>query len=313
MTDVNLGQTAATTLRNRSSEVMDSVTNNNAFLAYLKKTGKIKTREGGRTYLEPINYAENSTAKFYDGGLESFSISTESNIDASEWARKFQAGFIYFTESERQSNRGESAAVRLIDNKITVLKATLANDFSTAIYNDGSVSNQIVGLQAQVADTPTNTVGGINSNTYAWWKNKTKTGTTASASNIKSLMTNLWLSTIRGTDRPDLIIAGTDMFTYYHDSLSDLQRFTTADKADWTNFEGLAFQTAKVLFDPTCNTKRMYFLDCSDFELACDPGKKWSTGSHREVTNALYEVVPVSWSGALIMKRRESHAVLNGT
>lgn len=314
MADPNLGQTAASTLRNRPNEVFDSVTNNNALLAYLKKEGRIRTREGGRTYLVPINYAENQTTKFYDGGLESFSISTESNLDASEWDRKFQAGFIYFTESERQSNRGEAQAVNLIDNKIEVLKNTLANDFSTAIYNDGTVSNQIIGLQALVADTPTNEVGGISGTTYTWWKNVTKTGTTASASNIKdTLMVPTWLSTIRGTDRPDIIVAGTDMFTYYHDALSDLQRFTTWDKADVTNFEGLKFQSAMVLFDPTCNTKRMYGLDLSDIELCSDPGKRWTVGSHREVTNATYEVVPVSWSGALMIKRRESHFVINGT
>lgn len=74
MADVNLGQTAATTLRNRSSEIADSVTNNNALLAWLKSKGKIKTKTGGRTFVEPIFYAENGTAKFYDGGMESFNF-----------------------------------------------------------------------------------------------------------------------------------------------------------------------------------------------------------------------------------------------
>lgn len=313
MPDPNLGQTTSATLRNRNNEVFDAVTDNSAFLAYLKKAGQIKTKEGGRTFTHPINYAENGTAKFFDGGLESFSISTEATLDSSEWSRKHQAGFIYFTEDERQSNRGDAKAVDLIENKIKVLKATLANQFSTALYSNGSVSNQIVGLQAIIADTPTNTVGGIDSNTYTWWKNKTTTGTTASASNIKTLLTSIWLSTIRGTDRPDIIVAGNDMFTYYHDSLSDLQRFTTSDKADVTNFEGLKFQSAMVLFDPTCNTKRMYGIDLSDIELCTDPGKRWVTGSHRDVTNAMYEVVPVAWSGALTCGRRESHFVINGT
>lgn len=313
MANSSMGQVVSASLRNRDSEVFDSVTNNNALLAYLKKGGRIKTKEGGRTYSVPINYAENQTAKFYDGGLESFSISTESNLTSSEWSRKFQAGFVYFTEAERQANKGEAQAVNLIENKIDVLKSTLANDMSTALYNNGSVSNEVVGLQALVADTPTNTVGGIDSNTYAYWKNKTATGTTATAANIKELLTSIWLETIRGTDRPDIIIAGTDMFTYYHDSLSDLQRFTTWDKADVTNFEGLKFQSAMVLFDPTCNTKRMYGLDLSDMEFICDPGRRWAELGARDVTNALYEVVPVVWSGALAVKRRQSHFVLNGT
>lgn len=313
MADPNLGQVVSASLRKRHTEVFDSITNNNALLAYFKKAGRIKTREGGRTYTVPINYNENQTAKFYDGGLESFSIALESNLDSSEWARKFQAGFVYFTEAERQANRGEARAVDLADNKIEVLKSTLANDMSTAIYNNGSVSNEVVGLQALVADTPTNQVGGIDSNTYTWWKNKTTTGTTASSSNIKSLLTAAWLNTIRGSDKPDLMVAGNDMFTYYFDSLSDQQRFMKWDGADVIDFEGLRFQSATVLFDPNCNTKRIYGLDVSDMEFCCDPGRKWAELGARDVTNALYEVVPVLWSGALIMKRRESHFVINGT
>lgn len=312
MADPNLGQLASTTLRNRDSEVFDSVTNHNALLSWLKQGGRIKTREGGRTYVQPINYNENQTAKFFDGGLESFSISTESNIDASEWPRKFQAGFVYFTEGERQANRGENAAVRLIDNKIDVLKSTLANDFSTAMYGDGTTSNEPVGLQAQIADNPTTgTLGGINAATYSWWRNQTDTTAGVSASNIKDRLTALWLSTIRGTDRPDLLVAGTNMFSFYHDSLSDLQRFTKWDKADVIKFEGLQFQSATMLFDPTCDTDRCYGIDTSDIELAVDPGRRWVQMGARDVTNALYEVVPVCWSGALIMKRRQSHFVLS--
>lgn len=74
MADVNLGQTAAASLRNRESEIADSVTNNNAYLAWQKSKGRIKTREGGRTFTVPIFYAENGTTKFYDGAMESFNF-----------------------------------------------------------------------------------------------------------------------------------------------------------------------------------------------------------------------------------------------
>jgi len=314
MADPNLGQLASTTLRNRSTDVSDDVTNNNALLAYLKKEGKIETRTGGRTYVEPTIYAENDTAKFYDGGMESFVIPVSSQVDASEWSRAFQAGFIYFTEAEKQANRGKAQAINLVNQKIRALKATLANDFSTSLYADGTGSNEIQGLQAIVADDPTTgTVGGIDAATYTWWRNLYNTSTTASSSNIVSTMTATWLNTIRGTDKPDLIVAGNDMFTYYNDSLQADQRYTTWDKADVLNFEGLRFQSAMVLFDPTCATKRMYGLNTNDLTLVCDPGRKWATGSHREIQNATYEVVPCLWSGTLLTCRRSSHFVIEGT
>jgi len=314
MADPNLGQLAATTLRSRSSDVADDVTNNNALLAYLKKEGKIETRTGGRTYVEPTIFDENDTAKFYDGGMESFVIPVSNQVDASEWSRAFQAGFIYFTESEKQANRGKAQAVNLVNQKIRALKATLANDFSTSLYADGTGANEIVGLQAIVADDPTTgTVGGIDASTYAFWRNLYNTSTTASSSNIVSTMTGIWLDTIRGADKPNLIVAGNNMFTYYNDSLQADQRYTTWDKADVLNFEGLRFQSAMVLFDPTCSTKRMYGLNTSDLTLVCDPGRKWSSGSNREIQNATYEVTPVLWSGALLTCRRASHFVIEGT
>lgn len=314
MADPNLGQLAATTLRNRSDEVSDHVTNHNALLAYLKKSGKIETRTGGRTFIEPVIYSEVGNAKFYDGAMESFVIPAESVVDASEWSRAFQAGFIYFTEAERQANRGKAAAVNLVNAKMRALKATLANDFSTSMYGDGTGTNEPEGLQSIVADDPTTgTVGGINAATYSWWRNKYKSGTTASASNIISLMDEQWLSTLRGVDKPNLIVAGNNMFTYYKDSLSADQRFTSWDKADTLNFEGLRYQSAMVLYDPTCNTARMYGLNTDDFTLVCDPGRKWAPGSYREIANATYEVVPVLWSGAILTCRRASHFVINGT
>jgi len=314
MTDINLGQTAATTLRNRSSEIANSVLENNALLAYMKSKGKIRTKTGGRTFVEPIFYAENNTSKFYDGAMESFEIVPESVIDASEWDRKFQAGFVYFTESERQGNKGQAQAIDLIEAKIENLKDTLSNDFSTAMFADGTTAKQIQGLQALVADDPTSgTVGGIDASTYSWWRNQYKTDTTASASNIEALMDGVWLDTIRGTDKPDLIVSGVDMFTYYKNALGANQRFTSWDTADTLNFEGLRYQSAMVLFDPTCSDKRMYGLNCKDLYLLVDPGRKWTPGDARQIQNATYEVVPVLWSGAFVTRRRQSHFVIEGT
>lgn len=313
MSDPNIGQVAASTLRNRDSEVFDAITNNNGLLAYMKKKGQFKTKTGGRTFVVPITFAENNNAKWHGGGLDSWVITAQSTLDASEWNRKHQAGFIYVTEAERMANRGEAQVVEIVKHKIDVLKSTLANDFSTALYNDGSDSTQIVGLQALVADTPTNTVGGISGTTYSWWKNTTSSGTTSTASNIEAQLDAAWLSTIRGTDHPTLLVGGNNMFTYWKNNLGALQRLTSKDNADGLDFQSLMYQSVPFIFDPTCNTKRVYGLDLSDLELICDAGNKWMVGDSQRVPGTSYDVAPVSWSGAFVCKRRQSHFVLNGT
>lgn len=156
-------------------------------------------------------------------------------------------------------------------------------------------------------------MGGINAATYSWWRNQYGTGTTASASNIETLMDAQWLDTIRGTQKPDLIVAGNNMFTYYKNALRADQRLIDWEKANTLSFDGLRYQSATVLFDPNCATKRLYGLNTKDLKLVNDPGRRWAPGSTREIQNGTYEVIPVMWSGALLTCRRESHFVINGT
>lgn len=49
------------TMRNRSREVVDNVSDKNVLLTYLKKKGHIQTRSGGTEIVFPLDYAENST------------------------------------------------------------------------------------------------------------------------------------------------------------------------------------------------------------------------------------------------------------
>lgn len=311
---INLGEITATTLKNRQPEVVDNVSNHNALLRHLQAKGKWDTRDGGRTIDCPLTYSENSTVKFYDGGQESFSIPTEENIDASTYDWKFQGGFVYYTEAERVKNSGKHAAVRLMKTKINNLKASLANNMSTALYADGTGSGgkAVGGLALLIDDDPTSagTVGGIDQAAQSFWRNYYSAAAATTSSNIQARMKAAWLSIQRGTDTPDLILADNIMFTHYWDSLSDLQRFTKSDKADVTAQDGIMFQQTKVLYDSACTASRMYFVNTDHLEFVCAPGRKWSVGENRSVTNANYDVVPVFWAGNLVCSRRASQGVI---
>jgi len=313
MSNPNFAQIAATTANRRSTEFQDAVTENNALLAYMNKNGRFtETSTGGNKFLEPIVYGEVSNAKFYDGGQESFTVGVENVVTASEWERKFQAGFMYFTEAERVANRGKEAALRLIEGKITSLKATLANAFSTAIY-DGSTSSEIVGLQTLVADDPTSgTVGGIDASTNAYWRNKAATGVAIDASNVISLLDGVWLEHLRGVNRADLLVAGNAAFSAYQQALQADQRFTSWEKSDVLNFDGLRYQSAMMLFDPHCDDQRIYGLDSKSFRLYCDAGCKWTTEEARQIQTAMYDVTPIKWSGALVVADRARQFVVSG-
>ncbi len=65
--NTDFSEIVTTTLRNRSGKLADNVTDNNALLTRLRKRGKVKPVSGGRTIVQELEYAENSTFKRYSG------------------------------------------------------------------------------------------------------------------------------------------------------------------------------------------------------------------------------------------------------
>jgi hypothetical protein len=63
MANANFSEIITTTLKNRSGVLADNVSENNALLRELRKSGKVKPFRGGQTIVQEIEYAENSTYK----------------------------------------------------------------------------------------------------------------------------------------------------------------------------------------------------------------------------------------------------------
>jgi hypothetical protein len=76
----------------------------------------------------------------------------------------------------------------------------------------------------------------------------TFTGGAASAANIQSCMNNLWSQTVRGNDRPDLIVFDSNYWSFYMASLQAVQRFTSPEAAN-LGFPSIKFMDADVVLD----------------------------------------------------------------
>ena len=216
MASPNLTALATTTLRNRNKELADNVSNGNALWNRLSQKGKIKLIDGGRTIVEELAYAENSTFQYYNG-YEVLNIAPSDVISAAEfnWKQASTSVTISGLEGVVQ-NSGKEKVISLVDARITNAIDTMANNLSTGIYSDGSGSNgkQIGGLQLLVADSPsTGIVGGINRANYSFWQNKVTSfaalSLTPGSTTIQAAMNNMWLQTVRGNDKTDLIVADT--------------------------------------------------------------------------------------------------------
>ena len=99
-----------TTLRNRTGKLKDNVTKNNALLSRLSRKGKVKTVSGGRTIVQELEYAENSTYRRYSG-YEVLSIQPSDVFTAAEFNYAQAAVAVSISGLEGLQNSGDWAII----------------------------------------------------------------------------------------------------------------------------------------------------------------------------------------------------------
>ena len=312
MAEPNLTELVATTLRHRQKEFADNVSDSNALLQRLNQKGNVKPVDGGRTIVQDLMYAENNTFKYYSG-YEVLDIAPSQVFDAAEYSWKQCATVVTASGLEvNVQTTGKAALIDLLSGRVDNAMITMANNISTGIYSDGTGSGgkQITGLKAQVAKAPaTGTVGGINRANFTFWRNQYKANGSMSASTIEADMQTLWISCIRGNDKPDLIIADAYTYGYFWTAVQAIQRINKTDSGVY-GFEHLAFNTADVVYDGDSGIADyyMYFLNTRYIHWRPASNVNMVTGEKREPVNQDAVVVPVLWAGNLTM----SNASLQG-
>lgn len=240
----------ATTIQNRSGELADNLTNNNALLTVLKKRGNVRPFSGGNVILEEIMYNDTSTnnANSYSG-YEVLNVSPDSPISAAQFSIVQYADAVTMSGLEMLQNASKEQIIDLLDGRMQVSEARLLNRIAGDIYLDGTGNGgkNITGLGAAVPDAPTSgTYGGIDRATWSFWQSKKYSGVTdggaaVSAANIQQYMTALALQLVRGADKPDLWVADVNYFAFYVNSLQAIQRVTS----DGSGSAGSGFASIK--------------------------------------------------------------------
>jgi len=269
MPSPGLDEITTTTLRYRSGKLRDNMSKNIALLMRLQQKENIAPVSGGRSIVEELEYAENSTFMYYSGD-ESLNISASDVFTSAEFDWKQAAVAVKINGLELLKNSGREKVIDLLEARIKNAEKTMLNNLSTGVYSDGTGTGgkQIGGLQLLVSDAGTGTVGGINSSTYSFWRNAiydfSSNSVAASSTTIQDAMNSLYLSISRNRDVPDLIVADNLYFGYYWKSLQAIQRITD-DKMASAGFQTLKFMNADVVYDGgfsgTAPSAHMYFLN----------------------------------------------------
>jgi hypothetical protein len=298
----SISDVIATTIQNRSGIIADNVTKNNALLSRLKQRGNIKKFSGGNVILQELSFAENANAGYYSG-YETLPVAAQDVISAAQYDIKQAACPVTISGLEQLQNAGKEQIIDLLEGRIAVAEATMANLISSGLYSDGTGfgGKEITGLGVQVPINPaTGSPGGIDRATWNFWRSKifdftTDGGAAVSASNIQTYMNKLWGQLVRGNDRPDLIIVDTLLWGFYTASLQLIQRFTSSDSAN-LGFVTQKFMDADVVLDGgiggfcpantgfMLNTKYLFYRPHAQRDMvALSPGKRYSVNQDAEV------------------------------
>ena len=328
MASPNLSDIISTTIQSRSGVLADSVTKNNALLAKLKERGNVKPFSGGNVILQELMYNDASTlnAGSYSG-YDVIDITPNSPISAAQYDMKQYAAAVSISGFEMLQNSGKEQIIDMLEGRIQVAEAQLMNQISAGVYSDGTGNGgkDITGLAAAVSITPTSgTYGGINRATWSFWQNVAFDATTngsaaATSANIQSYMNRVAVQLVRGTDRPDMIVAGNDYYRFYLESLQAIQRISSESSAA-AGFTSIKYMGAGLNCDVYLDggiggqlaTDRMYFLNTKYIFLRPHRDRNFvPIGGDRQSVNQDAIVKLIGWAGNLTCSGAQFNGVLD--
>jgi hypothetical protein len=305
----NISDIMATAIESRTKKIADNVTKNNALLTKLSQGGNIKTFSGGTKILQELSFAENSNAGFYSG-YDILPVGISDVISAAEFNIKQAAVPVVISGLEMLQNSGKERMIDLMESRLTIAEATLANLICGSLYSDGSGSGgkEIDGLDAAVPENPaTGTYGGIDRGTWTFWRSKISDQTAVNGrdpTKIQGYWNALWASLVRGMERPNLIMVDSIVWGAYQASLQTLQRFTSPETGN-LGFPSLKFMDCDVVLDGGiggfCPAGTAFFLNTKYIHYRPHANRNMVplAPNKRYATNQDAEVQILAWAGNL--------------
>jgi hypothetical protein len=306
----------STTFRKHRKEIKDNLSNRNALLKYITKKGNYMTEDGGLTIATPLDYNSNGTYQRYSD-WDTLNISQSDVISAAEYQWRQIAINVVASGRELRINSGDSRIIALAKARMKNAIRTFNNNFSSDLYSAGSLANQINGLQALVADTNTNVVGGIDASVWAFWQNyvfsAAAQSVTPSATTIEgSMMLPTWLQIDRGPDdQPDLIVADNNYYQFFENSQTSLKRYASTEQTS-AGFVTLKYKNADVIYDGNSGipANHMYFLNTEYLKLCVHKDADLTEVPEQRPVNQDGSVIPILWMGNLTCSNRHQQAVI---
>lgn len=340
---VNLDSVFGLSIAAYRKEMIDNIGNSNPLVKEILDGDMYESQEGGSYIQQPVMYSL-TPADSYAGYDELSTVPTDGITDVIfDWSQC--AAPIAYSMKEIKINKQKIKS--LIKARIMQAEMGLQEYFSQALNwgsaadggsgtlitprvsgANGSFSIEPLYKLVQFDPTVSNTIGGINQNTYSWWRNRTKTSLATTYDAFLLEVDNIFNTCTLGTGgRPNLAILDQITYELFCHALYQKFRYTSIPTDEAFPFENIVYKKCRfVMEDKTpdvftgvanattygtmlfLNTKfiKMIYESDSDFGmLKDDQGKTFA-----KPINGDSRVGHMAWMGNMIINNRRKQGVM---
>jgi hypothetical protein len=277
----NFDAILSTTLQNYRPTLVDNIFTATVLLDHLNSRGRVVMEEGGTSIVEPLVYAVNDTANSYSG-YDAIDLTPQDGISAANYNWKQMAASIAISGIEEAQNRGTEAIIKLLNAKIMQAEESIKESLNDMLYANsvGNGGKDFQGL-GFIIDA-SNTVGGIDPSTNTWWRSYENNDV---AVLTQAQMATAYNTASKGNDTPDMIVTTMALFEKYESLLTANVRYQDVTKAN-LGFQNLMFKQTPVVFDVSCPTGNMFFMNSKYLKLTGMNGHWFNTTDFQKGTVA---------------------------
>lgn len=304
---------AAHALDFHGKDIADDIIEHNFLSAMLKAKGRVRVTKGGEQIHEKVMYAEGNAS--WIPRDQEISLSTHDYLTDAVYDWKVLAMPLKVYHLDKQKAQGEQQVADLVETILDNAKSTMSNALGGAVFNDGSNTNALHGIQKLISTTAGESVGNISPSDMAGWENQRNTTGTAgfnTTQNGISLMGNM-MADCAGNDHdmPDIIVGTKAVWNLYHLALTNLARLVDVKTAGKLGFRTLDFQGTPVGWDNNCPAEHLYFINTKYMRLRILEGGEFVTSDWERVQGQLADYCTMHMYGQLTLNSRKKHGVIS--
>lgn len=286
----------------------------NALIAWMFAADRVELEDGGKDITNPLVVGRNPNVTSY-AYYASLPVVQTSEFDTASYGWSRVAGTVIISDQEEDENRGDTQIFKLMKAKMEVLEQSIQEKFSTYMYGNGPGVDPY-GLDAMIPDNPTvGTMGGIDRATKTYWRTSAYDfAGTLNSTNIEEAFDDILLDVTLKKERPDVIIAGRDVYRTYRQAVRDKLVINLAEiKKEVVDlgFKGIAHDNIPIIYDEDCPVNKAYFINSTYLRLHILKGVNMKVKELAAPWNVDAKGRRVVWQGQLCLwKAYRTHAVL---